>query len=305
MRMFTKKLQAVIVVVSVVVTAAIAYWHLTRRSVLELQVQGSGVTLYVRVAGNAGSGNVLIAIHGGPGMSSDYMASLEQQLAGDELAVVTYDQRGTGRSTSPSGDTADYTVLKYVEDLEAVRKAAGAERVHLFGHSWGGVLAMRYATIYPQRVRSIVLMGSGPPSMGAWLNAQSSMAQRVAALQQQGIIPTQPASVQDLLPAYFSDPHFQPPDELANMYYNPDVQTLTWSALGDFDFTADVARLDHRVLFLWGEGDPFGMPTAEATLVALSAAQVEFVVLDKCGHFWQENADVFYLRVRAFLGMSP
>ena len=100
MRMFTKKLQAVIVVVSVVVTAAIAYWHLTRRSVLELQVQGSGVTLYVRVAGNAGSGNVLIAIHGGPGMSSDYMASLEQQLAGDELAVVTYDQRGTASRSS-------------------------------------------------------------------------------------------------------------------------------------------------------------------------------------------------------------
>jgi len=47
------------------------------------------------------------------------------------------------------------------------------------------------------------------------------------------------------------------------------------------------------------------MPTAEATLTALSVAQVEFVMLEKCGHFWQENADAFYPRVRAFLGMPP
>jgi len=45
------------------------------------------------------SGNTLIAIHGGPGLSSHYMLNLER-LAGPELAVVTYDQRGVGRSTS-------------------------------------------------------------------------------------------------------------------------------------------------------------------------------------------------------------
>lgn len=56
----------------------------------------SGVALYVRVAGNLASGNVLIAIHGGLGMTSDYMLSLEE-LAGPNLAVVTYDQRGVGR----------------------------------------------------------------------------------------------------------------------------------------------------------------------------------------------------------------
>lgn len=283
----------------------VAYWYLTRQPLVrKLQVQATDVTLYVRVVGNPESGNVLIAIHGGPGMSSGYMASLEQ-LAGDKFAVVTYDQRGTGRSTSPSDDSADYSLLKYIEDLEAVRQAVGADQVHLFGHSWGGVLALRYATIYPQRVRSIVLMGSGPPSMQAWRDAEAYMAQRIAALQQQGIIPAHPTSVGDLLPSYFSDPEFEAPDELKNLYYNPDVQQLTWSALGDFDFTADVARLDHRVLFLWGEDDPFGMPTAQATVTALSVAQVEFVVLDKCGHFWHERPEDFYSRVRAFLDMPP
>jgi len=269
----------------------------------ELNVETLDATLFVRVTGNLESSNVLIAVHGGPGMSSDYMASLEQ-LAGDKLAVVTYDQRGTGRSTSPSDDPANYSLQKYIEDLEAVRQAIGVEQVHLFGHSWGGVVAMRYATVYPQKVRSIVLMGSGAPSLQAARDAQAHKSQRIAALQQQGIIPAKLASVRDILPSYFSDPHFEPPDELQNLSYNPTVEQLTWSALGDFDFTADVAGLDHRVLFLWGEDDPFGAPMAEATVTALSAAKVEFVTLEKCGHFWHECPDQFYPRVRAFLGIA-
>ena len=60
-----------------------------------------------------------------------------------------------------------YRFDRYVADLEAVRERVGAEQVHLFGHSWGGVLAMRYATAHPERVRSIALMGSGTPSLAA------------------------------------------------------------------------------------------------------------------------------------------
>jgi anti-sigma-K factor RskA len=71
-----KRLQAGIALVAVVVTSAIAYWYLTRARrplVRELQIQATDVTLYVRVAGNPESGNVLIAIHVGPGMSSGYI----------------------------------------------------------------------------------------------------------------------------------------------------------------------------------------------------------------------------------------
>jgi pimeloyl-ACP methyl ester carboxylesterase len=66
----------------------------------------------------------------------------------------------------------------------------------------------------------------------------------------------------------------------------------------------DYDTLDHRVLILWGEDDPFGLPVGEATRDALSAAQVEFVVIPNRGHFWQECPDAFFARVRAFLGLS-
>lgn len=49
----------------------------------EMMADSDGLALFVRVAGDPAAGNVLVAIHGGPGMTSDYMLSLEQ-LAGPE-----------------------------------------------------------------------------------------------------------------------------------------------------------------------------------------------------------------------------
>ena len=267
----------------------------------ELRVQTDDVTLHVRVAGGPEAEDVLIAVGMGPGLSSHYMASLEQ-LAGGEFLVVTYDQRGTGRSTEPSNG---YALLKSVADLDAVRQAAGADRVHLFGHCWGGLVAVRYATIHPDRVRSLVLWGGAWPSWEIVATGQQNLARRQAALQQDGIIPTRPTTFEQILPVFLSDPHFELPAEFRQSQYNPRVEGATKFALGEHDITAEVARLDHPVLFLWGEDDPFGLPTAEATRNALSAAQVEFVVVEQCGHLWQECPGEFFSLVRAFLVLPP
>ncbi len=270
--------------------------------VSEMEVPADDVTLHARVAGAPGSGRVLIAVHGGPGMSSDYMLSLEG-LAGADFAVVTYDQRGTGRSSAPPADPSSYDLLKYVADLEAVRQAVGAQKVYLLGHSWGGLVTMRYATVHPGRVSAIILMGSGPPNWQASQMAQANKAQRLEELQAQGIIPQAISALEDILPVYFSDPNFEMPGELRNLHYSPIAEQLTWSALGNFDFTADVAQLNHAVLLLFGEDDPFGLTMAEATQDALLAADVEFVLLERCGHFWHECPDAFFSRLRAFLDL--
>jgi proline iminopeptidase len=191
----------------------------------------------------------------------------------------------------------------YLADLEAVRKAVGAESIHLFGHSWGGIVALRYAVAYPDRVSSIMLMGSGVLTPEAAEAGQRSKTERVAALQAQGVIPQTIRSLADLLPAYFSDPNFRMPEELKNMHYSPAVEQMTWSALSDYDFVAGLDRLDCPILSLWGEDDPFGMAYVQATRQALSAASVQVVTLEKCGHYWHECPDGFFSQARAFLGL--
>lgn len=79
-----------------------------------------------------------------------------------------YDKRGTGASgriSRPPG------LDERVDDMRAVMDAAGIERAHLFGSSDGGGTTLLFAAAYPDRVRSVVLFGSGaatvPPE---WLS---------------------------------------------------------------------------------------------------------------------------------------
>lgn len=280
--------------------AAMAVAACAQRStpaVMERQVPGDDVTLHVRIAGDEDVPAVLVALHGGPGNCSDYMLSLEQ-LAGSQLAVVTYDQRGTGRSSKPS---EGYSMAKYIADLEAVRQTLGTESVHLLGHSWGGVLALRYAVAYPQRVRSVILAGSGVVTPEAAQQAQAHKAQRVAALQEQGVLPPDLQSLSDILPAYFSDPGFAMPEELQGMYYDPVVEQETWTALEGYDFADGLGDLQLPVLLLWGEDDPFGTAYLESTKRALTGVDLETIVIENCGHYWHECPEPFFEHVRAFL----
>jgi len=263
----------------------------------ELEVPAGDVTLRVRIAGQPDATATMIALHGGPGNSSDYMRSLEA-LAGEGLAVVTYDQRGTGQSSEPSGG---YGMASYIADLEAVRQAVGVERFHLLGHSWGGVLALRCAGAYPERLQSLILAGSGVLTPEAAQQGQASRAQRVASLQEQGLLPEDIQSISDLLPAYFSDPRFEMPAELKNMSYNPEVEQITWAALDGDDLAAGLDQLKLPVLLLWGEDDPFGMAYVESARHTLTSADLEIVLLEHCGHYWHECPDAFFSHVRDFL----
>jgi pimeloyl-ACP methyl ester carboxylesterase len=150
-----------------------------------------------------------------------------------------------------------------------------------------------------------VLWGGAWPSSEIVATGQQNLARRQAALQQEGIIPARPTAFEQILPVFLSDPHFELPDEFGQSQYDPRVEGETKSALGEYDITAQVAGLNHAVLFLWGEDDPFGLETAEATRDAFAAAPVEFVVIGECGHLWQECPDDFFSQMRVFLHRPP
>ncbi|SPM40385.1 Lysophospholipase, alpha-beta hydrolase superfamily [Mycobacterium numidiamassiliense] len=90
----------------------------------------------------AGAGRPLLAVHGGPGLPHNYIRSLER-LAG-EREVIFWDQLGCGNSERPS-DPALWTMKRSVAEMDAVVKELGLSRFHIFGNSWGGMLAQQYA----------------------------------------------------------------------------------------------------------------------------------------------------------------
>src|SRR5712691_8714680 len=106
----------------------------------------------------------LLLLHGGPGAPHDYLESLER-VAGTGRRAIFYDQLGCGKSSRT--DESLWNVETFVEEVGAVRDALGLDRTHLFGSSWGGMLAMEYALTKPSGLASLVL-SSSPASIPIW-----------------------------------------------------------------------------------------------------------------------------------------
>lgn len=106
----------------------------------------------------AGPKTPLLTLHGGPGMGHDYLLPLK--ALADERPVIFYDQLGCGRSDAPEND-ALYVVPRFVQEVDAVRRALGLERIVLFGNSWGSMLAIEYMiTTGGPGVEKLVLSGA-------------------------------------------------------------------------------------------------------------------------------------------------
>jgi proline iminopeptidase len=114
----------------------------------------NGYRLYWKGVGTAGPKGTVLALHGGPGATHDYLLSLND-LAEKGYRIVYYDQIGCGRSDL-ARRTTEYTVERDVDDLEALRKRLGLGRVHLFGSSYGGMLAIAYALAHPEGLKTLV-----------------------------------------------------------------------------------------------------------------------------------------------------
>jgi len=133
----------------------------------EGRIPYAGGETWYRVVGGAEEPDKLplVCLHGGPGAPHDYLEPLEE-LASTGRRTVFYDQIGCGHSWVEK-PTDFWTVELFVREVDAVRDALGLDRVHLFGSSWGGMLAMEYALTEPAGLASLVL-SSSPASIPLW-----------------------------------------------------------------------------------------------------------------------------------------
>jgi proline iminopeptidase len=115
----------------------------------------TGGRVWYRIVGS-GPGTPLLTLHGGPGFPHDYLEPLES-LA-DERPVAFYDQLGCGKSERPDHPSL-WRLERFVEEVGQVRAALQLDRVHLFGHSWGSMLAADYVLTQPPGLVSLVLAG--------------------------------------------------------------------------------------------------------------------------------------------------
>lgn len=249
----------------------------------------------------------LVLLHGGPGMDHAYWKPAFSELA-DVAQVVYLDQRGCGRSDR--GPREAWTLAQWGDDVRAFCDALGIERPVVCGSSFGGEVAMAYATANPQHPSKLILL-----SCAATLNVDhiARAFERLGGAEARGIAmafwtKTTPENAEAYMrvctPLYFRTP--QDPDRDARSILNPDLAMHYLRAGGDAqscDFLPLLHRIQCPTLLVGGEDDPVTTIEDMAEIAArIDPALVRFERIPKCGHgpFFDAPARTIEL-IREFL----
>lgn len=113
--------------------------------------------VWTKRVGNNPTIKVLL-LHGGPGMTHEYLEAFDSYFPGAGIEYYYYDQLGSSYSDQPD-DPSLVELPRYVEEVEQVRKALGLDNknFYLLGHSWGGLLAAEYALKYGRNLKGLVI----------------------------------------------------------------------------------------------------------------------------------------------------
>jgi len=126
--------------------------------------------VWVKRTGNNPGLRVLL-LHGGPGATHEYLEACDSYLPAAGIEYYYYDQLGSGRSDQPD-EPSLWDLDRFVDEVEQVRQALGLDRDNfvLFGHSWGGILAMEYALHHQEHLRGLVIsnMMASVPAYNAY-----------------------------------------------------------------------------------------------------------------------------------------
>jgi pimeloyl-ACP methyl ester carboxylesterase len=111
----------------------------------------------------AGKGDPVVLLHGYAETSHMWLP-LIAELAKTH-AVVAPDLRGAGQSSTPPDG---YAKAAMAQDIHALARKLGYERIRIVGHDIGLMVAYAYAAQYPSEVDRIVLMDAFLPGVGKW-----------------------------------------------------------------------------------------------------------------------------------------
>jgi pimeloyl-ACP methyl ester carboxylesterase len=239
----------------------------------------------------AGSGPPLLLLHGGPGLSFEYIDELGEELA-SEFRVAAYQQRGV----QPSTLNGPFTIAQAIEDAVAVLDGLNWEQALVVGHSWGGQLALRLVATQPDRLLGALdplgVVGDG--GMGAF---EAEMAARTPAknrdrhrelgeraMDGEGTQDDFLESLRLVWPAYFADPDNvppMPPLRLSVEAYSGIINAVT----ADTDrLAAALAAAEVRYGVLAGGASP--MPWGQAARATAELSPRAFLkVVPAAGHF--------------------
>lgn len=254
----------------------------------------AGTRLFVH---REGTGEPMVFVHGGPLLDHGYLVEPFRPLA-DRYDLVFADQRLSGRS-DPVVDSASVRLDVFAADIEGIRTALALGRIHLVGHSWGGLLAMRYATLHPDALRTLILLDPMPPTAALWQAAEAELAASLEPADTAGMgalraspafAAGDPAAIEDLLKRSFRS-QFADPENAARLAFrigaDYGTRSRQFSYIGEdlvgYDLREALKGVEVPTLIVYGDAEIGVGPGIAALADALPDATVATVA--SAGHF--------------------
>ena len=246
----------------------------------------------------------LILLSGGPGFDHSVFRPSYSELA-DVAQVVFLDFRGHGRSDR--SDAAHWTLDVWTEDLHRFCDVLGIERPLVLGWSFGGMVAMNYASLYPSELAGLILQ-----STRARLNADGLVeafrraggdgaADDARAFWTIGGADALAAYARTCAPLY--GPGEADPAELARAIYNLELLSDPGSVMRGVDLRPQLASIVCPTLIIAGDVDPWGSTEAAAEIAAaLPPHLVAYEEFPGAGHHIHHDSPTQLFRLlRTFL----
>lgn len=261
-----------------------------------------------------GDGQPILIINGGPGFNSEGFKNIAMDIASFGYKSILFDQRGTGKSTLEVINSSSITMHKMAHDMELIREDMGIDNWFLLGHSFGGMLANYYTTLYPNRVSAIIHSSSGGLDLHLMDNAQSNLYSRLTAqeidslnyyrnqLRIDEIENNRTQFYQYLAAAYvYNNDHISAVSKRL-MQGNMRLNRMVWNDMYriNFDCKTNLQSFNNPVLIIQGNQDIIPKE------LALTAHKVfpnsKLVFLEHCGHYgWLDKKEEYLKLIKNFL----
>ncbi len=263
-----------------------------------MDVEVPGGRLHVE---EVGSGGVPVLLINGLGHSHAGWR-LQLEAFGARRRAIAFDNRGTGRSSKEPGP---YSMEQFADDAAAVLDSLGVGSAHVVGLSMGGFVAQLVGLRAPERVRSLVLVGTSPggpehvpvpaETLDAWtsnahLPPEEFVRRTMHFAFSEGWVEAHPDFVEELIAARADHPT------------PPECWRAQFVATGPFLVAgASVEEISAPVLVVHGDADRV-VPLPNGLLLARRIPGAELAVVPGCGHVVpHERPEEFNRLVEDFL----
>ncbi len=191
-----------------------------------------------------------------------------------ELRTIAYDFRGNGNSDEPAGPC---TMATFVDDTVALLDSLGIARAHVYGQSFGGMVAQEMALTHPARVRTLILgCTHAGPSRAVRADAKVPKGEPWRSLYSPGFPDRHPEHVAEDLRIGAAQPK------------HPEGGRRQWEAMQTFDSFDRLPAIRAPTLVLHG-ADDLTISPENAKVLARRIPGAELVLLEGAGHLYHSE----------------